>query len=73
MHAKTGDWLVVKGTVLDDPEHFGLITEVHSSTGEPPYVVRWAHNDVEALVVPGPDARVLTPEEHEHEVQRREA
>ena len=72
MHAKVGDWLVVKGTVLDAPDQFGQIVEVHSTTGEPPYVVRWAHNDVEALVVPGPDARVITPEEREHEAQRKE-
>ena len=70
MHAKPGDWLVVKGTVLDAPEHYGKIVEVHSTTGEPPFVVRWAHNDVEAVVVPGPDARVLTPEEHEREAKR---
>ncbi|WP_081631691.1 DUF1918 domain-containing protein [Nocardia sp. 348MFTsu5.1] len=72
MHAKVGDWLVVKGTVLDTPDHFGQILEVHSPNGEPPYVVHWTHSDVDAVVVPGPDARVITPEEHEHEAQRRQ-
>ncbi len=37
MQAKTGDWLVIKGPSTEQ----GLITEVRSSDGPPPYVVRW--------------------------------
>ncbi|KUI33916.1 hypothetical protein AU195_07820 [Mycobacterium sp. IS-1496] len=63
MKAKVGDWLVVKGTAVDRPEHRGLITEVHSEDGSPPYVVRWLETDHVATVFPGPDAVVLTAEE----------
>ncbi|GAA3434922.1 DUF1918 domain-containing protein [Kutzneria kofuensis] len=58
MHAKPGDWLVIKSAVLDKPSRRGLITEVHGADGAPPYVVRWTHNDHEALVFPGPDAHI---------------
>lgn len=63
MKAKVGDWLVFKGTTVDRPDHRALITEVHSSDGAPPYVVRWLENDHEATVFPGPDAIVVTAEE----------
>jgi Domain of unknown function (DUF1918) len=63
MKAKVGDWLVIKGTTLDRPDQRGLITEVHSSDGSPPYVVRWLDNDHLATVFPGPDAVVVTAEE----------
>jgi hypothetical protein len=43
----------------------GLITEVHSVDGSPPYVVRWLATGHVATVVPGPDAIVVTPEEQE--------
>jgi len=63
MKAKVGDWLVIKGTTLDRPDQRGLITEVHSSDGSPPYVVRWLDNDHLATVFPGPDAVVVAAEE----------
>ena len=63
MKARVGDWLVVKGTTVDRPDHRGLITEVHSLDGAPPYVVRWLDSDHEATVYPGVDALVVTPEE----------
>lgn len=58
MHAKSGDWLVIKSAALDRPSRRGLITEVHGTDGAPPYVVRWTDNDHEAIVFPGPDAHV---------------
>jgi hypothetical protein len=61
--AKNGDWLVIKGTTIDQPVQRGLITEVHSSDGSPPYVVRWLATDHEATVFPGEDAVVVTAEE----------
>ena len=63
MKAKVGDWLVIKGTTIDRPDQRGLITEVHSSDGSPPYVVRWLDTDHVATVIPGPDAVVITDEE----------
>lgn len=41
----------------------GMVEEVLSDTGEPPYRVRWTYDDHVSLVFPGPDARVLTVEE----------
>jgi hypothetical protein len=41
MKAEVGDWLVIKGATIDQPDQRGLITEVHSPDGSPPYVVRW--------------------------------
>ena len=63
MKAKVGDWLVIKAATLDRPDQRGLITEVRSSDGSPPYVVRWLDNDHLATVFPGPDAVVVTAEE----------
>lgn len=63
MKAKVGDLLVIKGTTVDRPDQRGLITEVHSQDGSPPYVVRWLDTDHVATVFPGPDAVVLTVDE----------
>ena len=65
MKAKVGDWLVIKGTTIDQPDQRGLITEIHSPDGAPPYVVRWLATGHVATVVPGSDAIVVTPEEQE--------
>jgi hypothetical protein len=63
MHAKPGDWLVVKGTRVDAPEQRGRILEVCSADGTPPYVVRWTSDDHLSTVFPGSDAVVLTAAE----------
>jgi hypothetical protein len=63
MYANPGDWLVVETSTVDRHSIRGHIEEVLSDNGEPPYRVRWTHDDHVALVFPGPDARVLTPEE----------
>ena len=63
MKAKVGDWLVMKGVTIDKPEQRGLITEVHSDDGSPPYVVRWLESDHVATVFPGPDAIIVTAAE----------
>jgi Domain of unknown function (DUF1918) len=60
MKAKAGDWLVIKGTTVDRSDRRGLITEVRSSDGAPPYTVRWLDTDHVAMVFPGPDAVVVT-------------
>ena len=41
MKANVGDWLVIKGTTTERSDQRGLITEVRSADGSPPYVVRW--------------------------------
>lgn len=63
MKAKVGDWLVIKGATVDRPDQRGLIAEVHSSDGSPPYVVRWLDSGHTATVFPGPDAIVVTADE----------
>ena len=65
MKAKVGDWLVVKGTTVEQHDQRGEITEVRSADGSPPYVVHWFGTDHVATVYPGPDAVVVTPSEHE--------
>ena len=65
MKARVGDWLVIKGAKIDQADQRGLIEEVHSADGEPPYVVRWLATDHVATVFPGPDALIVTPEEQE--------
>lgn len=74
MKAKVGDWLVVKATRIDHPEQRGLITDVRSGDGSPPYTVRWLDTDGEATVFPGSDAVVVTAEDQraaEVRAQRR--
>ncbi len=63
MKANVGDWLVMKGTTIDQSDQRGLITEIHSPDGAPPYVVRWLATDHEATVFPGADAVVVTAAE----------
>jgi hypothetical protein len=65
MEAKVGDFLVVKGTTVEMSDQRGVITEVRSADGSPPYVVRWLSTDHIATVYPGPDAVVVTPAEQE--------
>lgn len=70
MKAEVGDWLVFKGAAVDRPDQRGLITEVHSSDGSPPYVVRWLESDHVATVFPGSDAIVVTADEQKAADQR---
>lgn len=63
MKAEVGDWLVMKGFSVDRPDKRGLITEVHSDDGSPPYVVRWLDSGHVATVFPGPDAIAVTAAE----------
>jgi Domain of unknown function (DUF1918) len=58
MKAHVGDRLVLEGTRIGDQRRVGVITALRRPDGTPPYVVRWLDNDHEALVFPGPDARV---------------
>lgn len=65
MKAKVGDWLVIKGGTVGRRDVRGLITEVRSAEGEPPYQVRWLDSDERATVFPGPDAIVVTAAEQQ--------
>ena len=58
MKAQVGDRLLLEGTHVGDPRRVGVIMEVRNPDGSPPYVVKWLDNEHEALVYPGPDARV---------------
>jgi hypothetical protein len=60
MKADAGDWLVIKSGALGHRDLRGLIAEVRSPDGEPPYRVRWLATGEEATVFPGPDAIVVT-------------
>jgi hypothetical protein len=62
MIAHVGDWLVVESRSEGRPARRGEIVEISRADGAPPYRVRWSA-DHEALVFPGPDARVLTAAE----------
>jgi hypothetical protein len=68
MKAEAGDWLVVKGPVLDHGGRRGLIVAVRHEDGTPPYVVRWLDSGHEALVFPGPDAHVVKAEDERQRV-----
>ena len=70
MKAHVGDWLVIKGRTLDKPDQRGLITEVHSSDGSPPYVVEWLADARLATVFPGPDALIMTAAEQQASDER---
>jgi Domain of unknown function (DUF1918) len=63
MKADAGDWLVIKSGTLGHRDLRGLITEVRSPDGEPPFRVRWLDTDEVATVYPGPDAIVVTAAE----------
>lgn len=65
MKARVGDWLVVKGTTVEQHDQRGEITEVRGADGAPPYVVHWFGSDHVSTVYPGPDAMVVTPAEQE--------
>lgn len=60
MRAQAGDWLIIEQANIDHEARRGLIEEVRSPDGTPPYLVRWLDTGREALVFPGPDAHVQT-------------
>jgi hypothetical protein len=58
MKAHVGDRIVLAGTHVGDPRRVGVVVELRHDDGTPPYVVRWLDNGHQALIFPGPDARV---------------
>jgi hypothetical protein len=73
MKAKVGDWLVIKGTTVERSDQRGVITEVRSADGSPPYTVRWLTTGHMATVFPGADAVVVTAAEQEAADKRARA
>ena len=62
MKAKVGDWLVVKGATVEQPDQRGEITEVRSADGSPPYVVRWFGTITRPPCIPAPMPLLSTPQ-----------
>jgi hypothetical protein len=58
MKANIGDRLIMEGTHVGDRRRIGVIIETRHDDGTPPYTVRWLDSGHEALVFPGPDARI---------------
>lgn len=61
MRAKLGDRLILEGVHVGDRRRVGIILAVPHSDGSPPYSVRWLDTGHEALVFPGPDAKIEPP------------
>ena len=62
MHAHVGDRIVVRGHHVDEVARDADVLEVRSSSGAPPYVVRWSDDGHVGLFYPGPDTYVDAPE-----------
>ncbi|MGW4404147.1 DUF1918 domain-containing protein [Nonomuraea sp. NPDC004702] len=58
MNATAGDRLLMHGNTVGERDRSGVITEVHGTDGEPPYMVRFDDGHT-GLVFPGPDAVVV--------------
>jgi hypothetical protein len=58
MQAKLGDRLILESIHVGDRKRIGIVTELCHPDGSPPYMVRWLDDGHQALVFPGPDARV---------------
>ncbi|WP_031171661.1 DUF1918 domain-containing protein [Streptosporangium roseum] len=58
MKAKVGDRLIVESTHLGEPRRIGIITGLHHPDGSPPYDVHWLDQEHEAMIFPGPGARI---------------
>jgi hypothetical protein len=58
MKAQVGDRIVLEGTHVGDHRRVGVVVEVRNTDGTPPYRVKWLDDEHEALVFPGPDARI---------------
>jgi uncharacterized protein (DUF58 family) len=57
MKAHVGDRIVVESAHVGEHRRVGVVVELRHPDGTPPYLVQWDSGD-EALVFPGPEARV---------------
>lgn len=55
MKANIGDWVIVRGHLVGEPDRKALIHEVHGHNGAPPYVVEWDDGHVSTFF-PSSDA-----------------
>lgn len=55
--AQAGDWVIVHGHTLGEPERTGLILEVLGTPGDERYRVRWDEQH-ESIFYPGSDAAI---------------
>ncbi|MEU2348490.1 DUF1918 domain-containing protein [Modestobacter sp. NPDC049651] len=69
VRAEVGNWLVVRGRLLDQQVRIGQVVEVAHADGSPPYVVRWTDDDRTSVVFPGSDA-VVSPTPPAHRAAR---
>ncbi len=58
MKASVGDHIVVASNRTERPARDGVVVEVRSADGGPPYVVEWGDDHHQGLVFPGADAHV---------------
>jgi hypothetical protein len=58
MEATIGDEICIHGSAVGQPDKRGEIVEVRGSSGQPPYLVRFADGQMR-LVFPGPDAVII--------------
>ena len=65
MRATKGDLLTMPGRHVGDSDRSGEVLEVRGADGSPPYVVRWRDGH-DAVVYPGPEARVRHPDATDH-------
>lgn len=63
MNAHTGDWLIIESNGATRSARRGRIEQVRDAGGAPPYLVRWVDTGRVCLTFPGPDARVVTPDQ----------
>lgn len=68
MRANIGDRLIVESAHLGAGRRVGVITEISHADHTPPYRVHWLDTGHDALVFPGPDARVRPRADDENPV-----
>jgi hypothetical protein len=58
MEAMVGDQICIHGSTVGHADRHGEIVEVRGTSGEPPYMVRFADGHM-GLLFPGPDAVII--------------
>lgn len=59
MQAQVGDWLIARSHTTGRADRRAEIRGIGPGGG-PPYTVRWTDSDHDVIVVPGPDAEVVS-------------
>ena len=58
LRAEVGDLLIIDQGGMAGTPNVGVIIDVPSADGSPPYLVRWIAGDYESTVLPGEGAHV---------------